>query len=313
MGARNVSLAQLMAECADPDSRVRRRSVRRLLSRQKERERGFPLLVHMLTDQAYQVRKAAVQVLGEMGDERAIPHLAGLLNDQAVGIRLYAVEALEKPGGSQVVPCMMVALKKRATRVRLAALKALLHMGVVNSSVVSVLLHAAAQNGSRTHEAVWKTVVELDDPHTLCCLLQALHDQPEHIHTDCSATKMVQPVVFEATTSEVCKWVIGALGRLSDPCAFEPVATLLGHRDASVRYKVVRALKQFDDARALPLLRTVLTDENYIVRWAVVDALIFLAGHHPLEARELQVASWLRSSLADASQQVREAAAQAFQ
>ena len=74
MGARNISLAQLMAECADPDSRVRRRAVRKLLTtRQKERERRFPLLVHMLTDQAYQARKAAVQVLGEMGNARAIP------------------------------------------------------------------------------------------------------------------------------------------------------------------------------------------------------------------------------------------------
>jgi HEAT repeat protein len=262
--------------------------VRKLLTtRQKERERRFSLLVHMLTDQAYQVRKAAVQVLGEMGDARAIPHLAGTLNDQAVGIRCYAVEALEKLGNPQVVPWLMVALKNRATRVRLAALKALLHMGVVNSSVMSVLLHAAAQNGSRTYEAIWRTVVELDDPHTLCCLLQALHDRPEHMPADRSATKTVQPAAFEATTSEVRKWMIDTLGRLRDPCAFEPVAALLGQRDASVRYKVVRALKQLNDARALPLLQTVLTDENHIVRWAAVDALVFLAGPHALEAREL--------------------------
>lgn len=313
MGVRNVSLAQLMAECADPDSRVRRLAVRKLFSRQKERERLFPLLVPMLTDQAYQVRKAAVQVLGKMGDERAILHLTRTLNDQAVGIRLYAVEALEKLGNPQVVPCLMVALKNRATRVRLAALKALLYMGVVNSSLVLVLLHAAAQIGSRTQESVRKTVVEINDPHTLCRLLQALHDQLEHMPVNISVTKTGKPVVLEATTNEVHKWIIDTLGRLGDICAFEPVSALLWQRDASVRYKVVRALKQFDDARALPLLRTVLTDKNFMVRWAAVDALVFLAGQHAREARELQVASWLRNSLSDASQQVREAAAQAFQ
>jgi len=128
-----------------------------------------------------------------------------------------------------------------------------------------------------------------------------------------SATKTVQPAVFEATISDVRKWMIDTLGRLSDPCAFEAVAALLGQGDSSVRYKVVRALKQFDDVRALPLLQTVLTDENYMVRWAAVDTLVFLAERHALEAREQQVACWLRNSLADTNQQVREAVARAFQ
>lgn len=314
MGRRTVSLAQLMAQCADPDSRVRRRALRRLAGRQKERELIFPFLVHMLTDSTYQVRKVAVQALGKREDAKAIPHLTGMLNDRVGDIRLYAVEALAKLGGSQVVTGLLSALNDRAIRVRIAALQALLHMGIVNSSIVSALLHAAAQTGRGLQETVRRTVMELGDPHTLCCLLQALHDQPEQMPTDSSATKAVLPAVLEATTSEVVReLIIDRLGRLRDPCAFEPVSALLWRKDGSVRFKVVTALKQLDDARALPLLRAVLTDKHFMVRWAAVDALAFLAQHHPLEARELQVASWLRNCHSDSYEPVRRAAAKAFQ
>jgi hypothetical protein len=314
---RIVSVPQLIAQCADPDSRVRVRTLRRLATRQRERERIFVFLVYMLADPAYQVRKVAVQALGTREDAKAIPHLAGMLNDRVADVRLYAVEALAKLGGPQVVACLLPTLNDRAIRVRIAALHTLLHMGIVNSTVVSALLHAAARTRSGAQASAFRAALQLGDSPTLCCLLLALHDQPEQMPTDSFATETGLPAVLAARSREaVYNLIIDRLGRLGDTCAFEPVSALLWRKDGSVRSNVVSALKQLDDARALPLLRTVLadrTDKNFMIRWLAVDALVFLAEHHPLESRELHVASWLRNCLSDTYEPVRRAASKALQ
>ena len=52
-------------------------------------------LIMVLKDDQSDIRKRAVLLLGEIGDQKAIDHITGLLADENVTVRREAFEALE--------------------------------------------------------------------------------------------------------------------------------------------------------------------------------------------------------------------------
>jgi HEAT repeat protein len=48
-----------------------------------------------LKDDQSDVRRRAVLLLGEIGDQKAVDHITGLLSDENVSVRREAFEALE--------------------------------------------------------------------------------------------------------------------------------------------------------------------------------------------------------------------------
>ena len=52
-------------------------------------------LIMVLKDGQSDVRRRAVLLLGEIGDQKAVDHITGLLSDDNVAVRREAFEALE--------------------------------------------------------------------------------------------------------------------------------------------------------------------------------------------------------------------------
>ena len=52
-------------------------------------------LIMVLKDEQVDVRKRAVLLLGEIGDQKAVDHLTGMLSDENPVVRKEAFEALE--------------------------------------------------------------------------------------------------------------------------------------------------------------------------------------------------------------------------
>ena len=91
----------------------------------------LPLVQDVRTweDWAWVVRKAAAQVLGEIGDVRAVEPLIVALKNKHEDLRKTAAEALGKIGDARAVEPLRVALKDEDRDVRKAAAKALGKIG----------------------------------------------------------------------------------------------------------------------------------------------------------------------------------------
>jgi len=61
-------------------------------------------LIDGMNDREVQVREAAIQVLGRIGDEKAVPFLIKKLDDRSVAIRLSAIRSLGQIKDQRAVP-----------------------------------------------------------------------------------------------------------------------------------------------------------------------------------------------------------------
>jgi hypothetical protein len=71
---------------------------------------AVPALIQALGDSDWDVRRAAAEALGKLGDPQAVPALIQALGDSDVGVRRAAAEALGKIGDPQAVPALIQAL-----------------------------------------------------------------------------------------------------------------------------------------------------------------------------------------------------------
>ncbi|HEU4454652.1 MAG TPA: HEAT repeat domain-containing protein, partial [Longimicrobium sp.] len=94
---------------------------------------GLRVLLDLLGDRDPQIRRAAVQSLGTLGDSAAVPFLARLLNDDDEELQIAAIGALGRIGSGEAVSGLLGVLNRRAglfggkklLRVKSAALTAL--------------------------------------------------------------------------------------------------------------------------------------------------------------------------------------------
>jgi HEAT repeat protein len=240
--------------------RVAKRAVERYLSREIPEKftlpplqalgrQVVPLLVQALQDEAWEVRKAACEALGEIGDPQAIPHLAQALKDEAWEVREAACEALGAIGDPQAIPHLIQALQDEDSDVRWAACRALGAIG--DPQAIPPLLQALKDEAWRVREAARWALGAIGDPQAIPPLLQALQDEHSWVR-------------------EAACW---ALGRIGDPQAIPHLIQALQDKDARVRYGACGALGEIGDPQAIPPLLQALQDEDWSVRMAACWAL----------------------------------------
>ena len=109
---------------------------------------AVPALAALLDDEAWWVRAAAADVLGDMGETacETVPQLAGALSDDSVWVRRNAVEALGYlgPAASGAVPVLSRSLSDADSRVRHNAALTLARLGPAASAAVPALRRTTA-------------------------------------------------------------------------------------------------------------------------------------------------------------------------
>jgi HEAT repeat protein len=88
-----------------------------------------PALIKALGDWSENVRRAAAEALGAIGDPQAVPPLIQALGDWSENVRRAAAEALGKLGDRQAVPALIKALGDSDWVVRCNAAEALGKLG----------------------------------------------------------------------------------------------------------------------------------------------------------------------------------------
>lgn len=89
---------------------------------------AVPALLPLLEGPASELRTAALEILGGIGDRRTVPALARRLDDPDPNVRAAAAEALGKAGGPAAVAALHAVLARPDPALRRAALDALIRL-----------------------------------------------------------------------------------------------------------------------------------------------------------------------------------------
>ncbi len=269
----------LILALSDEDEHVRLRAAEQL-ARRKDVQAVVPLLA-MLSDEHIAVRCQAMKTLGLLADERAIAPLIAQLVEKDEQIRIASIRALAAFECREVAQAFtQVLADDPAVQVRVTLVSALKQW---SEDAVPLLLRALSDQDSTVRCGAICALGERGDERAVDSLIMALADD---------------------TTRSAA---IEALGQLGDKRAIDPLLRQLFERNADIRIYILAAvslasfhqpevaqafirvvedstlkslrgsvafaLGQWDDERAVPLLLSLLVDENWQVRWRAAEAL----------------------------------------
>jgi len=234
---------------------------------------AVPALIEALKDDKEWVRWKVAEALGKIGDPQAIPALMEVLKDEDWRVRQAAADALGKIGDRQAVPALLETLKDWYGDVSRAA-EALGEIGV---PAVPALMEALKNWDWQVRWAAAWALGKIGDLQAVPALMEALKDEDKDVRqTAAEALGKIGvpavPALMEALKDEdwrVRQAAARALGEIGDPQALPALIQAL--KDEYVREAVEEALGKIG-VPAVPALIQALKDDEY-VRWAAVGAL----------------------------------------
>jgi HEAT repeat protein len=201
---------------------------------------AVPALVAALAHQDRELRAAAVDTLGQLGDRRAVASLAGRLRDDDANLRAAAAEALGKLGGAEAVTALERAIASPDPTVRHAAAGALAHL---RAPLPAGMLRELARDPTLRRAAL-RLAGASDDPAALRILTAGLAETSRTLRQAALAglghqrlRREAPPRVAAALPGAVAAAVAG-LPTLSDAAA-----AALADEDVEVRAGAVAVLQ----------------------------------------------------------------------
>ena len=258
------------------------------------------------------LRRAAAEALGEIGDPRAVEPLIGSLKDDRV--HLAAIKALDKINDRRAVEPLIGMLKSRGREASEAAAMTLGHLG--DPRAIEPLV-AALGNGPAAAEALiqigdaravdpligkllWKNqwpmfrdsreaAAELlgrfGDPRAVEPLIAALKDQDRDVRKAAAEAlgrlgdlRAVEPLLAFLGDIETGSAAIEALAKIGDPRAVEPLLAALADPRRLWSDQAAVALGLLGDPRAVGSLLIALEDRDWKVRRAAAQGLVAMYG-----------------------------------
>jgi HEAT repeat protein len=195
------------------------------------------------------VREAAAQALGELGDVRAVAPLAAALHDQREAVREAAAQALWKIGDARALEVLGAALQDADRDVRRGV--GLVLRDIKDAHVVELLLKVLEHGVGPTSDYAVFVLGWVGDARALPVLVAALASEYKGVRYD----------------------AVNGLGKLKDARAVEPLIIALLDSEVDVRRDAALALGEIKDARAVEPLLAALQDQHERVRQAAKDAL----------------------------------------
>jgi HEAT repeat protein len=236
---------------------------------------AVPALIQALGDADWNVRRAACEALGEIGDASAVPALIQALGDWAESVRRAACEALGEIGDASAVPALLQALGDKNEDVRRAACEALIQIG---APAVPALTQAISEWDADMRCAACWVLGEIGDFRAAPVLVHALKNMETRAAAHKAIVKLGEPAVAELVqglgdwNAAVRLAVCGALGEIQSVQSVPALIQALGDVDRYVRSSACEALVKIG-APAVPELIRALCSSNWMVREGACKAL----------------------------------------
>jgi HEAT repeat protein len=218
-------------------------------------------LIVCLADPDADVRKAACDALGKLGDRDAVSPLFDALADADAAVSQAASVAIQSIGGEEAERRALDASSSSDVRIRRAALRVLAYFGW--PSALGPLLAALGDEDERIRELGASGLSSIEDPRAVDALIGALDH--EAARTRAAAAR--------------------ALGQTpGEPRGREKLRAALADPDTWVRYYACQALGRLKDHASVEAIRALTRDPAGHVRIAAIEALAAAGGERALEA-----------------------------
>jgi HEAT repeat protein len=220
------------------------------------------------------LRQAAAEVLGQIGDPRAIRALAVVLRGRGKRARRAAAQALGQIGGPRAVEPLIAALEDQDSDVRQAAAEALRKIGSLALNPLAAALQGS--NNRSVHEAAASVLASMGEP-AVEVLLPVLQHWDRHVRQ--AAAEALDELGWqpEGAKREAIYCIAKAewehCADIGAP-ALEPLIAIMQDLDSTVRRGAIAALEKSTDPRAAESLVTAMRDKDSKVRQASAGALV---------------------------------------
>lgn len=213
-------------------------------------------LITALLGRSESARQTAVEGLVQQGSTAVAP-LLDALADPHWEVRRAAVEALGRIGDPQaVIPVFLSAAESHIVHLRQAVVAALTGFP---DHTVEPLLTALHDSNPLTVALAAETLGQLNDPRAVVPLWSLLTAADAVVRRAAATTLMrfsdhvVDPLTatLEGANPPTLLLAVEILERLNDPRSVEPLCSLLKDADAAVRLAAVKALGATGSSRAL--------------------------------------------------------------
>lgn len=289
---------------------------------------AVPLLVQSLDDSAADVRLAAAQTLGGLGDSgrESVTQLTRLLNDPVTACRQAAVNALGAIGfeAASATASLTEAAVSDHRKVRAAACRALGAIGCPDDSVLNALVEALGDKDAEVRSQAARSLggLQVGPPNVVMALGKALSDESAEVRTRAinaissipeGINKSMAGIVAAVAdpVAEVRREVVSALGNVSR--SRNAIVRTLTHSltdpDAETRSRAAASLSRFgqESRSAIPQIARLVEDAEVEVRRSAVRAL------DSIGVPSLESVSALEEATRDADESVRAVATAALE
>lgn len=285
------AIRPLIQALKDDDDRVQKESMKALI---KIGVPSIDALAKVLNDRNNQVRKHAVQALGEIKDARAVESLIQVLTDSDVDVLGDAVSALEKIGIASVEP-LIQALKDRDSQIRKLAVVALGE--IRDTRAVEPLIQVLSDDDSNVRGEAADALSKIRDTKAVEPLIRVLRDNDSNVRCkaalalgeirDAKASKPLIHALLNDKDSEVRKNAAMALGEIKDPIASEPLIQAFADTDYQVRKNAAMSLEKIKiegirNSAALEILMQSLRNDDRQIQGSAIRVLTNTWAIEPL-------------------------------
>jgi serine/threonine-protein kinase len=180
-------------------------------------------LIHLLKDESEIVRRAAVEVLNEVGDANSIKELLEAIADEDWWVRSRAADALAKIGGPRVVDAVMELIGDKDEGIRRAAIEIL--------------------NVTRDERAIGRLIAATQDEDWW--VSERAVDALAEI-----GSKEAVPALLEMvkTSHKAMPVVVRALGKIGDANCVDALLPLLAREEKAIRLEAMVSLASLANA-----------------------------------------------------------------
>ena len=285
------AILPLIQALKDDDDRVQEESMKALI---KIGVPSIDALAKVLNDRNNQVRKHAVQALGEIKDARAVESLIQVFTDSDVDVLGDAVSALEKIGIASV-ESLIKALKDRDSQIRKLAVVALGE--IRDARAVEPLIQVLSDNDSNVRGEAADALSKISDTRAVEPLIHVLSDNDSNVRCkaalalgeirDAKASKPLIHALLHDTDSEVRKNAAMALGDIRDPKTSEPLIQAFTDTDYQVRKNAAISLEKIKvegimNSAAIEILMQSLKNDDRQIQGSAVRVLTNTWAIEPL-------------------------------
>ncbi|MFC1812581.1 HEAT repeat domain-containing protein, partial [Thermodesulfobacteriota bacterium] len=236
------------------------------------------IFIGSLTHPKFDVRKRAVEALGDIGSEQSVEHLSNSLKDGDRILKIESAWALSKIGSDKAIKPLIRALKDHNDDVRIFSAVAL---GIIGSDrAVGSLIEALKDRYWVVRQKAALALRKIDNSQAAGPLIQALKDKSIRLY-DVKILGMlgnkdaIEPLTLalKDKNEELRSMAALALGELGSDKAIEPLIEALKDKVDAVRSSVIKALSYIDSDKAFKPLIEALKDKDSNIRESAVYGL----------------------------------------